>query len=78
MDIEIADSLSEGWRLWHKWHLAVAPDNKTEIEALEADSGRYLGYARVVGRKRPGVQLEEPILSISAQYTRKPLLRSPV
>jgi cyclopropane fatty-acyl-phospholipid synthase-like methyltransferase len=43
MDIEVADSLPEGWRLWRKWHLAIAPDNKTEIEALEADGGRYLG-----------------------------------
>jgi hypothetical protein len=75
MDIELADSLSGGWRLWHKRHLAVAPDNKTEIEALEADGGRYLGYARVVGRKRQGVQLEEPIMSISAQYTRHPVFK---
>lgn len=78
MDIEIADSLSEGWRLWHKWHLAIAPDNKREIEALEADGGQYLGYARVVGRKRLGIQLEEPILSIATQYAQKPLLRRPV
>ncbi len=76
MDIEIADSHAEGWRLWHKWHLAIAPDNKKEIEALEADAGRYLGYARVVGRKRVGVQLVEPMSSISTHYTQKPLLRS--
>ncbi len=75
MNIEIADSLAEGWRLWHRWHLAIAPDNKREIEALEADAGRYLGYARVVGRKRLEVQLEEPMLSISTQYTQRPLLR---
>lgn len=76
MDIEVADSLPQGWKLWHKWHLAIAPDNRTEIEALEADAGRYLGYARLVGRKRAGIQLEEPISSIGTQYTKKPLLRS--
>jgi cyclopropane fatty-acyl-phospholipid synthase-like methyltransferase len=75
MDIEIADSLAEGWHLWHQWHLAIAPDNKSEIEALEADAGQYLGYTRVVGRKRVGVQLEQPMPSISTHYTRKLLLR---
>jgi hypothetical protein len=44
--IEVADSLPEGWRLWRNWHLAIAPDNKTEIEALEADGGQYLGYTQ--------------------------------
>ncbi|MDQ4142066.1 MAG: methyltransferase domain-containing protein [Bacteroidota bacterium] len=78
MDLEVADSLPEGWRLWRQWHLAIAPDNQTEIEALEADKGRYLGYVRVVGRKRLGIQLEEPILSIVTQYTQKPLLRSSI
>ncbi len=78
MDIEVADSLLEGWRLWRQWHLAIAPDNQTEIEALEADKGRYLGYVRVVGRKRLGIQLEEPILSIATQYTQKPLLRGSI
>lgn len=78
MDVEVADSLFEGWRLWHKWHLAIAPDNKTEIEALEVDGGRYLGYTRLVGRKRAGLQLPEPTGSISMQYTQTSLLRSPV
>ncbi|HEX8529578.1 MAG TPA: methyltransferase domain-containing protein, partial [Cytophagales bacterium] len=77
MDIERADSLTEGWRLWRDWHLAIAPDNRIEIEALEADRGRYLGYVRMVGRRGNGVQLEEPILSLPAQYTQKPLLRNP-
>jgi cyclopropane fatty-acyl-phospholipid synthase-like methyltransferase len=74
--IEVADSLLQGWRLWHSWHLAIAPDNKTEIEALETDAGRYLGYVRLVGHKRADIRLEEPILSIATQYTQKPLLRS--
>ena len=76
IDIEVADSLPEGWRLWRQWHLAIAPDNKTEIVALEADAGQYLGYVRLVGRKRLGIQIEEPILSIPSQYTPQPLLRS--
>ena len=75
MNIEVADSMPEGWQRWLDWHRVVAPDNATEIKALEADRGRYLGYARVVGR-RSQIPLEEQIVSLPAEYTKKPLLRS--
>jgi SAM-dependent methyltransferase len=75
LNIELADSMPEGWRNWLDWHLAVVPNNEPEISALEADHGTYLGYVRVVGRRREGVQLDEPIVSVSAQYAKKPLLR---
>ena len=52
LDIEVADTLPDGWRLWLDWLRLVAPDNATEIRALEADAGSYLGYVRVVGRRR--------------------------
>jgi hypothetical protein len=75
MDIATADTMSDGWQLWLDWHKVIAPDNATEIQALEADRGSYLGYVRLVGRRRVDVQLEEPIVSIPAQYTKRPLLR---
>jgi cyclopropane fatty-acyl-phospholipid synthase-like methyltransferase len=75
MDIHVADSMHEGWKLWRDWHKAIAPDNVAEIEALEADRGRTLGYIRVVGRRREDAKLEEPIMSVPAEYTRRPLLR---
>ena len=75
MDIELADTMPQGWQLWRDWHKEVAPDGVAEIQALEADRGRYLGYVRLVGRRRADAQLEEPIVSIPAQYTRRPLLR---
>lgn len=31
VDIEVADVLSDGWRLWLDWLRLVAPDNGTEI-----------------------------------------------
>jgi cyclopropane fatty-acyl-phospholipid synthase-like methyltransferase len=74
VEVERADAMAEGWRLWREWQLAVAPDNAVEIQALEADGGRTLGYVRVVGR-RSAVELEQPITSLSTQYTRTPLLR---
>jgi len=33
--------------------------NAAEIKTLEADAGRYLGYVRVVGRRRGEAKLEE-------------------
>src|SRR5207249_2482261 len=76
LDIEVADTLPDGWQLWLDWHRAVAPDNAAEIQALEADRGDYLGYVRLVGRRRGGVPLADPVVSIPPQYTHKPLLRS--
>lgn len=73
--IELADAMPDGWRFWRDWHLAVAPDNRVEIDALEADAGRSLGYVRVVGRRQPDIELEEPIVSVPGEYVRKPLLR---
>ncbi len=75
MDIATADTMPDGWQLWLDWHKVIAPDNATEIQALEADRGSYLSYVRLVGRRRADVQLEEPIVSIPAQYTKRPLLR---
>ena len=47
-----------------------------EIKALEADRGSYLGYVRLVGRRRHQAILADLIVSLPAQYTKKPLLRS--
>ena len=76
MEIDLADTMPDGWQLWLDWHRVVAPDNEAEIKALEADRGNDLGYVRLVGRRRAEANLEEPIVSIPKQYTKKPLLRS--
>lgn len=70
-DIAVADTMPDGWKRWLDWHRAGWPDNAVEIAALEADQGRSLGYVRVVGRRRPDVQLEEPIVSIPSQVHQK-------
>ena len=77
LKIEVADTLPNGWRLWQRWHQAIAPNNIVEIEALQADGGRYLGYVRAIGRKQQNLTAEEPMLSIPTEYTRKPLLWNP-
>jgi ubiquinone/menaquinone biosynthesis C-methylase UbiE len=75
MEIEIADTMPDGWQVWLDWHTTGFPDNRPEINALEADRGRYLGYVRLVGRRRADAKLEQLVPSIPAQYTKKPLLR---
>jgi len=76
MDIEVADTMPDGWRLWLDWHRTIAPDNEAEIKALEADRGSYLGNVRLVGRRQGQTTLAEHIASLPAQYTKKPLLRN--
>ena len=77
MDIEVADTMPDGWQRWLDWHREIAPDNREEIQALETDRGRYLGYVRLVGRRRPDVRLSDPVVSVPVKYTKAPLLRSP-
>ncbi len=75
MDIERADTMPDGWQLWLDWLKVIAPDNKTELQALEADRGNHFAYVRLVGRRRADAQLMEPIASLPSQYTKKPLRR---
>jgi hypothetical protein len=75
LSVEITDSLPNGWQYWRDWLQVIAPENLLEIQTIEADSGRHLGYVRAVGRRRVEAQLMEPIESIPSQYTKKPLLR---
>ena len=59
VEVELAETMPDGWKLWLDWHRAVAPDNATEIKAIEDDGGRFIGYVRVVGRRRGEAKLEE-------------------
>lgn len=73
LDIEVADTLAEGWRCWLEWLGTTFPENTVEIQALEADQGRHLGYVRVVGRRSATAQLPEPVVSVPTHYEKKPL-----
>ncbi|MBY0502818.1 MAG: methyltransferase domain-containing protein [Bryobacteraceae bacterium] len=77
--VDLADSLPGGWQRWLQWLEAVAPHNHLEMDALKADQGRYLGYIRAIGRRRPEVPLPDPLASgaVPANYVSQPLLRSP-
>lgn len=77
LEITSAEAMPEGWKLWLDWHRFIAPDNAAEIAALDADGGKHLGYIRVVGRRRPDVQLPEPVTSVATEYVLKSVLREP-
>jgi cyclopropane fatty-acyl-phospholipid synthase-like methyltransferase len=57
--IDSAEIMADGWKLWAKWHRHIAPFNDAEIEAIEADAGRYMGYFRLVGRRNPNMELAD-------------------
>jgi cyclopropane fatty-acyl-phospholipid synthase-like methyltransferase len=64
VDVEVADSMPDGWQVWLNWHKSEYPDNAAEIRSLEADRGEYMGYVRCCGRRRPGIELADPIVSL--------------
>jgi cyclopropane fatty-acyl-phospholipid synthase-like methyltransferase len=79
--IETADTMSEGWREWLDWQETAHPENVAEIETLRADRGSYLGYVRVVGRRRAEAKLEpycwpDTMRSMPLEYAANPLLRA--
>jgi SAM-dependent methyltransferase len=74
VDVELSDTMPDGWRLWLEWQRRASPNNTPEIAALEADAGRHLAYVRVAGR-RTEQSIGEPIASIPPRYDSQPLLR---
>src|SRR4051794_24741707 len=76
LDVGLADTLPDGWRLWLQWQRTASPHHTSEVAALEADAGRHLAYVRVVGR-RTEQRIDEPIVSIPPRYESRPLLRDP-
>jgi ubiquinone/menaquinone biosynthesis C-methylase UbiE len=75
VDILRADSMPEGWKFWLEWQKFIAPDNRAEIQALEADAGEYLGYIRCIAQRRPDATLDPVLTSVPVEHTPTPLLR---
>ncbi|MBC8355218.1 MAG: methyltransferase domain-containing protein [Planctomycetes bacterium] len=80
VDVEVADTMEDGWKRWVEWHETAHPDNKEEIEGVKADEGRCLGYIRAVGRRSDDATLQDycwpdNMRSFPEAYTQFPLLR---
>lgn len=56
IDVEVADTLPNGWALWlqseRAFDAAGTAHFPSDLEALEADLGEYLGLHRIVARRR--------------------------
>lgn len=57
VDVQTADLMQDGWKVWLEWQQTAHPDNELEIETISADKGNNLGYVRTVGRRRDDVAL---------------------
>ena len=55
--VEVADAMPDGCMLWRDWKQArraagdERPSVQTDIQVLEEDRGRYMGFVRVVARR---------------------------
>jgi len=56
VDVQRAETLPHGWRQWLKWERALDAFGKrpfpSDAEVLEADAGRYIGFVRMIARRR--------------------------
>ncbi len=56
LDVEVADDMPDGWEVWLKWENLARESGlwsrEGDVGLLEADKGEYLGFTRVVGRRR--------------------------
>jgi SAM-dependent methyltransferase len=58
VEVEVADTMPDGigaWLQWKKARLAAGDDSdsvRTDIEVMEADEGEYMGFVRMIGRRR--------------------------
>jgi cyclopropane fatty-acyl-phospholipid synthase-like methyltransferase len=56
VDIELADTLEDGWKYWLQHDKAVVAASAnvfpSDAECIEEDAGRYMGFVRVIARRR--------------------------
>ncbi|HRX77563.1 MAG TPA: methyltransferase domain-containing protein [Pirellulaceae bacterium] len=81
VDVEVADTMEDGWKTWIAWHETAHPDNNLELDTLKADRGENLGYVRMVGRRRKEAALvdycwPDNLRFFPPEYAQHPLLRN--
>ena len=58
MQVEVADNMPRGWEVWLRWEQnALASgliQREGDLELLQADGGEYLGFSRIIGRRKEG------------------------
>lgn len=58
VDVVCVETLPDGWSLWLLWKKAreaagdTSPGLNSDIQVLETDKGRFMGFLRMVGRRK--------------------------
>ena len=58
MEVELAEKMPDCWKLWLDWKKARvaagddSPSLQSDIQVLEADQGRYMGFIRMIARRK--------------------------
>jgi SAM-dependent methyltransferase len=58
VEVELAETLPDGWKIWLEWKKArlaagdASPSLLLDIQVLEADRGRYMGFIRMIARRK--------------------------
>ena len=62
LEVERAELLPGGWELWVRWHEFLnlygsrnRPGEAGELDTLLADGGKYLGFVRMIARRKDSV-----------------------
>ena len=81
VDVKLTDAMAGGCQHWLQWATACADCADWYSEMLAKDQGEYLGYVRVVARRKTDVILDEhcwpnTLRSLPITYEKKPLLAS--
>jgi cyclopropane fatty-acyl-phospholipid synthase-like methyltransferase len=62
VDLELAETVKDGWKLWRDWERIRNGGGFTgfpsDVEVLEKDAGRYIGFVKLVLKKRPREKAE--------------------
>lgn len=81
VDVQAADLMTDGWKLWLEWQKTAHPENTLEIESIEQDAGRHMGYIRTVAKRNAGAELvdycwPDTTRCFPSEYEHIPMLRS--
>jgi hypothetical protein len=58
VDVELVEKMPDCWKLWLEWKKARvaagddSPSLQSDIQVLEADQGRYMGFIRMIARRK--------------------------
>ena len=56
MNVELAETMVDGWRMWLQFEKTIDAYGKkqfpSDVEVLKTDAGRYIALIRMVARRR--------------------------